>query len=783
VNPDKTPSKTTSTDDRKVTPTLVLPHKAIVSGMGWSPTGRLFACVFFTGEVHVWVTNSGALATHSTLRLNLPPDAPHDGAVVTAACWDAIEDVLIVSIGNELRYIDPTGRVAHAQAGLGSWLLRPCPATRRVALVEHILESGGSRHQIRAFDPASPTLNRPLTDSDDAVIDFAWATDGKRLAVLHPWEVAIYDAYGKGYFAVPGMPSKVIWIGESRLAVACADSNIRVYELLPSRRRGSSYLWMDSGDPFPAREQPMHLMGMLEHDAGITDLTPINASGLFASLDEDRQIRVWDSALALRFHHRMTGQHGNTSDAFIALNRESTIAIDIDRRLFTTTFEPLLVTASQTPATAKSSAIDGVLTRADLAGNTRPHSDAVIQKWGLPFDLRKLDELPRIRVLRAIAAEMQRATRLAGSALKLLWRAPASQVLVELENIGFAKTDDPDPVLHARLQLFPILLHEVDRGISPKRRLLASTAYVGIGALGAMEARAAFAADKIDSAMVHFESEVRQLIRTSTELSATPSDAQVLDHLRAANEVLDKVLQRAARASDRSAPFAAEDGADILQGEPPDVVKWLIWLGKNYKRHPWWSALAVLVILAAGAIEFREDIRHLLSHKELTPESKVTKPVAETAVAAADHAAGEATKQSVDAAKAIVSGCYRRAVFTRTSAQTSIPVMVASIADCRRIVQAHATNVVTPPDLKTRVARLVSELEAVEKEGAKKAPDADKINEIKQSLIGDFQFIAASVGSAYVIPPSPTGDYFADPERANGPPMPPPTQGQEAVHN
>jgi hypothetical protein len=76
-------------------------------------------------------------------------------------------------------------------------------------------------------------------------------------------------------------------------------------------------------------------------------------------------------------------------------------------------------------------------------------------------------------------------------------------------------------------------------------------------------------------------------------------------------------------------------------------------------------------------------------------------------------------KQSLESVRAILEGCYRRAVFTRTTAQMNHEAMFASITECRELVQSKVPSV-SDSRLSQSAADLISAFEGIEREKDKK---------------------------------------------------------------
>ncbi len=126
-------------------------------------------------------------------------------------------------------------------------------------------------------------------------------------------------------------------------------------------------------------------------------------------------------------------------------------------------------------------------------------------------------------------------------------------------------------------------------------------------------------------------------------------------------------------------------------------------------------------------------------------------------------------KQSLDAVKEILAGCYRRAVFTRTHAQMDHEAMFSSIKECRQLVQSKAPSVASA-ELSQHVATLLTAFEAIEREHGNQAWDFSRIDGYKLEALRRLTLLSRLTGLPYVLPENLTDEVFFSKHEADLPP-------------
>jgi len=132
----------------------------------------------------------------------------------------------------------------------------------------------------------------------------------------------------------------------------------------------------------------------------------------------------------------------------------------------------------------------------------------------------------------------------------------------------------------------------------------------------------------------------------------------------------------------------------------------------------------------------------------------------------------------------IVSQCYRRALFTRTHAQMSLPAMFISIGKCREAVQQQVTNI-RRDDLQQTAADLLGILDQMERRNPIVGPeDMVALDELKVSALRKFEKLAAASGKHFKIPGAGMlgeGGPHYDQKSLDAPPTSEEIQNQHAV--
>jgi len=126
-------------------------------------------------------------------------------------------------------------------------------------------------------------------------------------------------------------------------------------------------------------------------------------------------------------------------------------------------------------------------------------------------------------------------------------------------------------------------------------------------------------------------------------------------------------------------------------------------------------------------------------------------------------------KQSLNALKEILDGCYRRAVFTRTHAQMDQEAMFASVRECRQLVQSKAPKVATA-ELRQHVATLLAAFDGIEREHGKQPRDFSRIDGYKLEALRRLTLLSRLTGLLYVLPENLTEEVFFSKIDADLPP-------------
>jgi hypothetical protein len=131
--------------------------------------------------------------------------------------------------------------------------------------------------------------------------------------------------------------------------------------------------------------------------------------------------------------------------------------------------------------------------------------------------------------------------------------------------------------------------------------------------------------------------------------------------------------------------------------------------------------------------------------------------------------------ESLEAVRAILKGCYRRAVFTRTYAQIDLEAMFASITECRELVQLKVPSV-SEPHMSQTAADLMSAFYGIEREKDKQPLDFSRIDAYKLEVLRRLTLLSQLTGISYTIPRNLTEEVFFSKTEAALPPTVSPSQ-------
>lgn len=123
-------------------------------------------------------------------------------------------------------------------------------------------------------------------------------------------------------------------------------------------------------------------------------------------------------------------------------------------------------------------------------------------------------------------------------------------------------------------------------------------------------------------------------------------------------------------------------------------------------------------------------------------------------------------RKSREAASKILSGCYRRAVFTRTQDQMSHEAMFSSITECRQLVQSEVQNI-SLQKWNQHAANILTALEAIERQEKSEQWDFAKIDEYKLQALRGFRFLSSETRFPYPIPENLTEEVFFNKDEAD----------------
>jgi hypothetical protein len=128
--------------------------------------------------------------------------------------------------------------------------------------------------------------------------------------------------------------------------------------------------------------------------------------------------------------------------------------------------------------------------------------------------------------------------------------------------------------------------------------------------------------------------------------------------------------------------------------------------------------------------------------------------------------------EALKAEKNILTGCYRRAVFTRMHVEMNQEAMFKSISACREIVQANLLPI-NPSALRQLTANMLGELESIErqqplpKDYEQIEQAFKKIDQSKLKIIQGLNELAKHVNLEFTLPKDLTTDFFFTLKEAN----------------
>ena len=119
-----------------------------------------------------------------------------------------------------------------------------------------------------------------------------------------------------------------------------------------------------------------------------------------------------------------------------------------------------------------------------------------------------------------------------------------------------------------------------------------------------------------------------------------------------------------------------------------------------------------------------------------------------------------------EAIQKVMAACYRRAVFTRTHAQLSIEAMIASLVQCRSVLQ-QLVIYIQSKEMRQLVVGIIRELDIIERY----AESPDRIDEAKLRIINSLLQLSKLSNIPYELPTHLTEDVFFTEEEASKAPL------------
>ena len=115
-----------------------------------------------------------------------------------------------------------------------------------------------------------------------------------------------------------------------------------------------------------------------------------------------------------------------------------------------------------------------------------------------------------------------------------------------------------------------------------------------------------------------------------------------------------------------------------------------------------------------------------------------------------------------EAIQKVMAACYRRSVFTRTHAQLSMTAMIASLAQCRSVLQQLVTYI-QPKEMRQLVVDIIGEIDNIERHSA----EPDRIDEAKLRIINSLLQLGKLSNIPYEMPTHLTEDVFFTEDEAS----------------
>lgn len=132
----------------------------------------------------------------------------------------------------------------------------------------------------------------------------------------------------------------------------------------------------------------------------------------------------------------------------------------------------------------------------------------------------------------------------------------------------------------------------------------------------------------IDQVMSWLERSTEYISNVRPELISQVLRCRATDAFETVAAAVFRMLTILKSINATTSPSQSTDDAKVspgLEGEPPEVVKWVIFLWRNFGKHPGWASLTLVVILIVGAIELGPHVIPYLQHPLLILEEDVVR--------------------------------------------------------------------------------------------------------------------------------------------------------------
>ena len=507
---------------------------AMAARLDWSPSGRYLCHEGYKGQVVV-------VDEEKLTWVDVARPGPSTKFWIANSAWDHTRDAVGFNPSEGIfQLVDVQGEVIERSDEPPPYMRR----TRPVFGGHALLEFGEDTKQNLVFKEADRTeIGRVALHQD--VQDLVWSPDGGHLAVVFSGGVSVFvpGQLTRTEMPIGGRINALIWLDTARVAIGCADSNIRIFAwpdgVARSIRPPSWYeSWNSQWDAMK--------VGVLEaHDEFVIGLAGPNVHGHFVSWDCEK-LFVWDGSGSSVKLLASSSLEGSPQAGNIAMHPRRPLLAMVNGGLSLADLELPAPRDTSAPTVHAQSTLDIVLMRAGIVG-AMVNSDSVSQAWDIEtygLHMPAAESLEIVRECKRIAGVVRLLMEDIEYALRHLWTHADGPSRVALEQLA-GEPQFADDVLEVRSRLLRLLAQEIVNA-PPTSRHWACIAFLAIGHLRMQEAdlvdRQVLATDGLREKL---DSELHQALIAVSLLQSRPSTASlVLARMHGARQAIDAVQRR-----------------------------------------------------------------------------------------------------------------------------------------------------------------------------------------------------------------------------------------------